>query len=220
MPSVTYTAQRSIIPLSFLVSDKTDISASTLGSPFVNSYKSVSTDLSGLKTNEWIKVSGFTNAINNGWYQLAIDSVTNTITLITINNDAFINEAAGNSITIDGYLHGKGANYSLDLRFRSDNRQRQVIKYNSQALDGNTETIVQDRINYYDINSGVIIPNVYRSMIEFLDSCESNEQFTFDRDGSIAIPVDPLAAVLEDEGYTEERIGISDRGFSFRVRLL
>lgn len=219
MPAIKYIAQRSIIRVAFEVIGAADVSTDlSTSSPPVSTFNSTTTDLSGINANEWINVSGFNNGANNNWHQLEIDSTPNRITLNA--NTQLVTEAAPASATVTGYLHAKDNEYPLDLTFTTDNRERSIVKINSESLGGQIETITHRRLEFFSVNSGVVEPVDYPYMIEFLDSCESNEIFTFDRVGSIAVPVSPVAAVLEGIGYIEERVGIEDRRFSFRVRLI
>jgi len=219
MPAIIYTALRSIKRTSFESLSKTTISVTSTGSPNTSTLSDSASpgSLSGLSNGDWVKVTGFTTTVNNGWHQVLSTSNANAITVNTI----LTVEAAGNVITILGYLRGSGQSYSIDVRFTNDDRQRKVTKTEAAALSGNTETIVHRRENFFSIVSQVLdtTGTNYDQFIEFLDSCESGESFTFDRTGSVATPVDQLTARLTGDGYTEQRLSnITDRRIAFRIR--
>lgn len=221
MPAITYTALRSIERVSFSSENKTTIAATSSGSPNVSTFTDSSSpgSLAGLNSGEWIYVTGFTTAANNGWHQV---SGASSATVITVSSILTV-EAAGDAVTILGYLRGSGQQYSFDVSFTSDNRNRKVTKFVSVALDGNTETLTQRRTENYNISSSVLdtTESEYSQWIEFLDSCESGETFTFDRVGSVATADDPVSALIDSEGYTEQRLeNITGRRISFRVRVL
>ena len=72
----------------------TDISASATD----NSFNSTSTDFSSVEVGQWIKVDGFTNSENNGYFQ--VTSVSTNKLIVTAGT--LVDEAAGNTITING----------------------------------------------------------------------------------------------------------------------
>ena len=215
MPALSYTVLRSIVRVTFNVTLKTDISVSSSGSPLVNTFSSVAGDFSGLNSGEWVFVEGFTNSANNGWHQLSLNSTSSLITVTS----TLITELAGVVVSFTGYLYGFGELVSSDIRVSVDNRQKQVIKTESKSLDGSIETLTDDRKTFYNITTGVLIPADYKFMIQFLDSCESGEAFTWDRDGTLASPDLSVSSYLDSNGYTEERLeNIIDRRISFRIR--
>lgn len=219
MPAITYTALRSVTRTSFEVLSSTTISVTSSGSPNVSTFSDIASpaSLAGLNTDEWIYVTGFTTTANNGWHQISSTSAANTITT----NSILTVEAAGDTITILGYLRSANEAYSIDVSYTADNRQRQVTKVKSVSLSGNTETLTHRREDFFNITSGVLstIGTDYDQFIEFLDSCESGEEFTFDRTGSVAVPVNPRTGRLSGDGYTEQRLeNITDRRISFRIR--
>jgi len=221
MPAITYNALRSIERVSFELFSSLTLSVNSAGSPNVSTFNDSSSpgSLAGLNVNEWILVSGFSNTLNNGWHQVSGSSTASTITV----NSILVSEPAGNSITILGYLRGKNQSYSFDVSFTSDDRMRKVSKFTNIAIDGNTETLTQRRTESFNITSSVLDTGLtdYPQWIEFLDSCESGETFVFDRVGSVAVPDNILSAVLDGEGYTEQRLeNITGRRISFKVRIL
>ncbi len=217
MPAITYTALRSITRTSFETLSSITISVTSTGSPNTSTFADSGNGLSGLNNEEWIYVTGFTTAANNGWHQVTGASTSGAITVTSI----LTAEAAGGTITILGYLRGGNQAYSIDVSFTNDDRQRQVTKVRSVALSGNTETLTHRREDFFNITSSVLSTTGtdYDQFIEFLDSCESDETFSFDRIGTSATPVNPKTARIEGDGYTEQRLSnITDRRISFRLR--
>lgn len=219
MPSITYTALRSIERVSFNATNKITLSATSSGSPNVSTFADSESpgNLSGLNNVEWIFVSGFTTAANNGWHQVSGASSASSITVFSI----LTVEAAGNNITILGYLRGLDQSYSIDVDFMSDDRDRRVTKFLNVAIDGNTETLTQRRQDFFNITSSYLdtTSTDYPQFIEFLDSVESGESFSFDRNGSVATPDNVVAAWIDGNGYTEQRLeNIIGRRISFRIR--
>lgn len=221
MPAITYTALRSIERVSFASENQTTIAATSSGSPNVSTFTDSASpgSLSGLNSGEWIFVSGFTTAANNGWHQVSGVSSGGLITVTSI----LTVEAAGDTVNILGYLRGSGQQYSFDVSFTADDRDRRVTKFVNVALDGNTETLTQRRTENYNILSSALdtAESEYSQWIEFLDSCESGEAFTFDRLGSVATADDPVSSLIEGEGYIEQRLeNITGRRIAFRIRVL
>ena len=219
MSSITYTALRGIERVSFETLNQTTIAATSSGSPNVSTFTDSNSPgtLAGLNDEEWIYVTGFTTAANNGWHQVSGASSANTITVTSI----LTAEVAGDTVTILGYLRGYGATYAMDVSSQVDDRSREVTKNMSVALDGTTETVTHRRQNFYNITSGYLdtTSTDYPQYVEFLESCESGEGFSFDRDGSVAVPDTLIPAYLEGNGYTEQRLeNITGRRISFRIR--
>jgi len=220
MPAITYTALRSIERVTAEAKNKTTIAVTSSGSPNLSTFTDSESpgNLGGLNNLEWIYVTGFSTSTNNGWHQVSGLSSAGVITVTSI----LTVEAAGNTITILGYLRGYNQSYSIDVSFTNDDRERLVTKFKNVALDGNIETLTQRREEFFNITSAVLDTALsdYPQFIEFLDSCESGEVFTFDRVGSIAIPDNAVSAFLSGSGYTEQRLdNITGRRISFRIRL-
>ncbi len=195
MTAVTYTALRSITRTSFSASAKTDISTT------VSTFSSVAGDLLGANSGEWVLVSGFANSTNDGWHQLSTNSTTTTITVTS----TLVVEAAGNSVTILGYLRGLEQIYSIDLRVKSMAKKRVVSKAVSKSLDGSTESQLNFSKNAYAIDTSSLTGSIYDQFIEFLDSCENGEAFSFDKDGTVASPSTIISAKITGNGYQEAR---------------
>jgi len=177
---------------------------------------SVAGDFDGLKAGEWILVSGFTNTVLNDWYQLIEDSNVNQIPVTT----TLAVEAAGDSVSIIGYVRGAKATFSFNLECQQEDVSRKIIKSVATALDGNTETITQRRENRFNLAVTLIGDAALNQMIEFLNSVESGEIFTFDQVGTTKKVINPLSAKIDGNGYSISRVGNAYKTISFRLILL
>lgn len=219
---ITYIAVREIEPAGYTKTG-TDISAAASD----DSFNSVTTDLSGLLNNQWALVSGFVNTSNNGWFQANGNSTSTKITQDT--TTSLITEAAGAIISIVGYKRGFGQSY--DLEFYSEKAER-LVKLDRNVHKpiggGAAEVLFMHQDVLVDVSAiGANGEGITEAQIpqyrEFLASVSAGEIFTFDRYGTIAVPVDPRSAQLENGDYSEELIvGGSDKRYkiSFSVRLV
>lgn len=190
-----------------------------------NSFNSASTDLTGLADNDWILVSGFSNAANNGWFQANGASVLHKITQDT--TASLVTEAAGAAITITGYKRGYGQSYSLEFYTERGDRSVKVKRSLAQPMGGGApEVMLYRREAYLDVTVlgalGALLTDTqilqYR---EFLASVEGGEVFTFDQYGTVAVPDVVRQAVLASEEYMEERVDARRLyKLSFQLRLL
>lgn len=212
MTAVTYTALRSITRTSFEAQAKVDISTT------VSTIDSVAGEFLGVNSGEWVLVTGFTNAANNGWHQLSVASTTTTITVTS----TLVVEAAGDSVTILGYLRGNGQLYSIDVKVKSMDRKRVVDKAVSKSIDGTTESVLNYSRNNYIISTTSLTGTAYDQFIEFLDSCENREPFSFDKNGTVASPSTTESAKITSNGYQEARFSnTGDRvAISFALELI
>jgi hypothetical protein len=202
----------------------TDISAAAAD----DSFNATSTVLTGLLNNEWILVSGFANAANNGWFQASANSTSTKISQDT--STSLVTAAAGPSITITGYRRGLNQSYSLEFYSERVDRSVKVKRSVQQPMGGGApEVLTYRRETFVDVTVlgplGALLTEVQiLQWREFLASVEGGETFTFDRYGTVAIPVEPKSAILESTDYTEDRIaGAANAGvykLSFQVRLL
>ena len=189
MASITYTAKRSIIKRPFVLTNANDISVSDVD----NSFNSVTSDLSGLLASEWVYVTGFLTAANNGWHQLTIDAVTGKITTDSI----LVTEIAGELITLQGYLHGEGEQYNLEISLRATDYIEQERKFINESISGIEEEILHNWKETYSVTTSKV-DEVTEKMywVEFLHSVRAGESFTFDEFGTIAVPNNPLSVKL------------------------
>lgn len=184
-----------------------------------DSFNSVVTDLTGLPDNDWILVSGFANAANNGWFQANGASALHKVTQDS--TTSLVTEAAGPVITITGYKRGLNQSYSLESYTERGDRSVKVKRSAAQPMGGGSPEVLLDRRETY-LDLSVLGPNgqlltdapslfpmagnllQYR---EFLASVEGGEQFSFDQYGTVAVPDVVRQAMLASEDYVEERIG-------------
>jgi len=212
MAGITYTAKREIIKLAY--SDGgTDISASSTD----DSFNSTSTDLSGLADNDWIYVTGFTDASNNGWFQIA---GTPTTTKIIIDSSTLVTEAAGDTVQIEGYDHGLDQSYSIDLPLKHYERKAEINKSMMRSISGASETLRHAKHYLWDcVTTGIALASLatYR---EFFGSVDGGEEFSIDPRGTVASPSNPVTVELISESYSETPIDGVDGYFSigFTVR--
>lgn len=214
MSVLTYTALREIEPNGY-VKTGTDISAAAGD----DSFNSTSTSLTGLPDNDFVLVSGFANAANNGWFQANGASVLHKITQDT--TTSLVTEAAGPAITITGYKRGLGLSYSLEFYSDKGDRSVKVKRSSAQAMGGGApEVLLYRREAYLDVSVlgplGALLtdaPSLYPlagnllQYREFLASVEGGEIFTFDQYGTIAVPDVVRQAMLSSEDYAEVRVG-------------
>jgi len=221
MATITYTALREFEPTLTVVSSA--ISVADTDDSF-----NAAAGLSGFLDDEWILVSGFANAANNGWFQLNGNSTATKILQDT--SAALVTEATGPSVTIKGYKRGMSQSYNLEFYTERAARSVQVKRSMQQPMGGGApEVLTFRRETFVDVAVlgplGALITEAQMlQWREFLASVEGGETFTFDRYGTIAAPVEAKSAMLASEDYVEERIvGVGGAGFyklSFMVRLL
>jgi hypothetical protein len=216
MATITYTALRDMEPTITVVAS--NISAAAADDSF-----NAASGLLGFLNDEWILVSGFVNAANNGWFQLSANSTALKISQDT--TTSLVTEAAGPLVTIKGYKRGYNQPYQMEFSLDQADRRVAVVKSVQRALSGvAAETLLQRRDVFLDVASNLILETgLYniKQWREFFASVESGESFTFDRYGTIALPVEPKSAVLEGEGYTESRdSNLMRYRISYGLRLL
>lgn len=199
MPVVTYNAKRKILRRGSysVVSAAVSVAASD------GSFNSSSANLSGLLTGDWVCVSGFANAANNGWFQLAANSTT---TKIDTTATTLVNEAVGPSVSIVGYQHGLNQSYSIE--FDADVLQKSYLsrKNRVEALDGSADTFLFWEAEGWNVTATVIYKTAVPNWEEFLASVNGGESFTFDAYGTISVPDAPVTVELDGD-YSIPRHG-------------
>lgn len=189
MAVITYTAKRNIAKKNYAVTGS-DISASATG----NTFDSTVNDLSGMLAGEWVYITGFSNAANNGWHQLASDSTTNQIAVA----EALTNEVAGATITVQGYYHGYGQSYQLEFKLRQFDDAPNINSSESRSLSQNIIEALYFGETEKDAVSTDLITEADRPYWkEFFASVRARETFTFDADGTIASPGTAINATLD-----------------------
>jgi hypothetical protein len=223
MGAITYIALREFEPTGYAKTG-TDISAAAGD----DSFNATSTVLTGLLNDEWILVEGFANAANNGWFQANGNSTSTKIAQDT--TTSLVTEAAGPMVTITGYRRGLDQTYTLEFYSERVDRSVQVKRSVQQPMGGGApEVLTYRRETFVDVRilgplGALLTETQILQWREFLASAEGGETFTFDRYGTVAVPVEPKSAILERPDYMEERIaGAGNAGMyklGFRVRLL
>ena len=226
MAAITYAALREFEPTGYSKTSD-DISAAAADDSF-NLIGSPAPSLSGLLDNEWILVSGFATAANNGWFQANGASTSTKITQDT--TTSLVNEGPGPTVSIVGYRRGLSQSYSLEFYTEVVTRGVKVKRSMQQPMGGGApEVLTYRRETFVDVTVlgplGALLTEVQiLQWREFLASVEGGETFTFDRYGTIAAPVEPKSAILATTDYSEDRVaGASNAGLyklSFQVRLL
>lgn len=212
MPVITYTAKREIETTGYSKSG-TDISVNGTN----DTFNSVSTSLTGLADNEWVKVAGFANAANNGWFQANGASTATQITQDT--STVLVTEAAGPSITLVGYKRGLNQQYSHEFDAQELTRSAEVTRRQSKSLSGVVETLRHRREAFWQIELTPIAKADLLRWREILHSIDAGEAFTFDPYGTIASPDAPLSCDLVADSYIERRESYSSYfTIAFRVR--
>jgi hypothetical protein len=104
---------------------------------------------------------------------------------------------------------------------------REVKKTVNESLNGTRESIRFYAVKYFDVQLAPITGTELNQVIEFLDSCENGESFTWDFYGSVASPHSAVSASIDGNGYQLTRSSPVGQGgandyfkVSFRVRVL
>jgi len=214
MSVFTYTALREMEPTGYSKA-AADISVASAD----DSFNQVAAGLLGILNDEWFLVSGYANAVNNGWFQANGNSTSTKITQDT--TAALVTEAVGPAVTIVGYKRGLDQSYNIEISVMGD-RKVKVIRDAQQPMGGGApEVLLHRRETLIQITTGYISEAQIAQWREFLASVEGGETFTLDLLGTVAAPDDPVSAMLASEEYTETRVGDSSSyQISFSVRLL
>lgn len=216
MTVINYTLTRNIAPaVNFTaVVDAVDISFASAD----NSINSVTTDLSGLLAGEWVYVVGSTTAENPGWHQLAADSTTNKITINT--DTTLVDELAGASISIDGYLNGFGEQINLETAARTLDQSSVATTRRAESISGVIETLLHREIEYWNIVTGFITEADLPRWKQFFSSVRAGEVFLLDPYGTVASPGTTINCTLDgDPAYARiETTDIYTLSFKARVQ--
>lgn len=212
MSVITYTAKREIEKNSFSAAG-TDISADTTD----DSFNATSTDLSGGADDEWNEVAGFTDTANNGWFQnngipIATKIIQDTGNLVT--------EAAGNNITIQGYKRGSGQSYDIEFGARVATRSTRIYSKPHRSIGGQLETLLHRHEVQWQITTSNLTDTELEQFREFLYSVEGGESFTFDRDGTIAVPDNAITCTLASRDWREQQATYNKTRIGFLIARL
>ncbi len=208
----TYVAKRRLEKTAFSISAATDVSADTTD----DSFNSVTEDLSGLTNNQWVDVSGFTDAANNGFFKVSGSSTTTKITTDAALN--LVTESAGNSISMQGYVRGSGQSYNLEIDLQQINLSEKSTKNVAESLSGVREILLHRETYYWDVTTLFITAAQLPQWQEFMSSVKAGETFSFDPYGTVASPDNVISVTLEGEPRYR-RIGAGLLySLSFRMR--
>lgn len=214
MSTIRYTAKREIEKTGY---NKIGVDISAAAAD--DSFNAVSTVLSGLADNDWVLVAGFANAANNGWFQANGASTATKITQDT--TTALVTEAAGPSVTLTGYKRGLNQQYSIEFAPRALDRSAKIERQRRTALGGASETLFTRNDIFWNVEYAKISAAAMPQWREFLASVAGGESFTFDPNGSLAVPSAPVSVEWDNDSYTEERVGRSGLfAIGFKVRVL
>lgn len=175
---ITYNAKRDIVTTSFYITGATDISCATVD----DSFNSVTTDLSGLLNGEYVNVTGFTESQNNGWHEVNGNSTAAKI--ISVLNLA--DEAAGDSITMQGYEHGYGGGYDLETDAQQAQPSVQSRRSDVESIGGQEHSLLHNQRRLWQVTTGIILKDDKKYWDEFFSSVRAKETFTFDPYGTVA----------------------------------
>lgn len=144
-----------------------------------NSYSDSGSGFGSLVVGQWVKVTGFATAANNGFRKI----VTKTTAKITVTGGTLVNESAGPSVTI---LMGAQIVNGVAERFLSIERAYTDLSNTFAALRGM-------EVNRFSLNAatGAILTGSF----EFLGKSESSETATVGTSYTAATSTDVMNAV-------------------------
>jgi hypothetical protein len=115
--------------------------------------------------------------------------------------------------------------YTLELSAQTIEPSRVVNFSGKESLSGATETIGHYAKRAFAVTLAPVELTQAEMILEFLESTEFREPFTFDAHGSIDYPNKPLVVIRTDTGYGSPRVMAKGDGgandwfaFSFQVR--
>ena len=134
-------------------------------------------------------------------------------------------DATLQSMTTAGtdYAHLPGTSYSIDFKAETVDRKARFRGSKQQPLGGGAAEVLLNRIErVIDVTTEILSESAQvPQFVEFLHSVAGGEVFTFDRYGTIAVPVDPRPVQLESEEYAEQRsMNTLQQRIPFAVRLI
>lgn len=121
---------------------------------------------------------------------------------------------------IDSLFTVNGQSYSLDLVTASYPRSRPVIRNTQKSLSGFPESLRHREEVTYDVTTTPITGLDIIKTRRFLRNVDNAQPFVFDPKGTIAVPYDPVIAVIESEGESESQQNYDYNSTSFKVRVL
>jgi hypothetical protein len=125
------------------------------------------------------------------------------------------------AITLTGYKRGLGQSYNLESNFERGERSVKLVRSRQQPLGGGAPEVLLHRSEVvHKFQTDILIETELPQWREFLGSVAAGELFTIDRYGTIASPVEPKQAVLDDDDYEEQRLGGQLYRIAFSARIL
>jgi len=119
------------------------------------------------------------------------------------------------------YAHLPGESYTLESQFEQGERSVRVVSNKHQPLGGGAPHVLLNRREVeFRLSTDVLTEAELPQWREFFASVEGGEEFTLDRYGTIAAPVEPKQAVLSSESYEEQRLGGQLYRIAFSVLIL
>jgi len=99
----------------------------------------------GLLANQWIKVSGFTTAGNNGYFKI----VSVAATVLVVSGGTLVNEAAGDTVTIKmgGYIANGTTSESFSIEKEFTDLSNILAAYRGMMIDRMSVNIQTEAIN-------------------------------------------------------------------------
>lgn len=117
--------------------------------------------------------------------------------------------------------------YIFDLPCQQMDLSGGPSKELQQSLSGRREALRFHRETFYDVTPRPLNGNALLQLIEFLQSCESEETFTWEPYGSVAVPGTTYSATLDGSQLSQQRFQPRGQGgandnfvIPFRVRVL
>jgi len=168
-----------------------------------------------------------TLGVRNGTTIIAANGETWTINSsgtppAMLQGPALFTAAAGPLVSVIGYKRGLGQIYTLESGANRLDRNVKVQRSEQQPMGGGVpEVLLYRRETFDEVTTAWITEAQLLQWREFLASVEGGETFTFDKYGTIALPVAPKLAMLSSTDYSEAREGMDFvYRISFTVRLL
>ena len=107
-----------------------------------------------------------------------------------------------------------------EFRLLSSRPSRVAVRKQNTALGGAVESILNRHERRYNCVSEHLEPDsiVDLQMIEFLTSVENGETFTFDRNGTVAQPDNPVTCIMVSSQFPSEEVAKTYHQYGFVIR--
>lgn len=121
--------------------------------------------------------------------------------------------------------HSAGTTYTIPLQIVEATPSRTTKRNRQESLSGAVESLYYHGKTSWQVSLAPVPLPLSALLIEFLESTEDGQAFTFDPYGSVDFPVKTLSVTRFDDGYTTERFAqVGQNGstdwmrYSFAVR--